>query len=358
MPRYRGLTPGIDIRRIVLPGPVRIVQVRLDLTKVRLESVTATQDVRGYGTLRQVADREHALLAVNGDLAASGAPAHLLLHDGVLVTTGSAAGASLVFDETGARASLGGRPIVIAERTDTDERLRIARWNAGIAPGQMLSAFTEGVPPFALGSDTCWAWLHGTRSGAAITRYQVDSAGCGSSRDAGPGVLLVAPRAGPSGRWVAQLSAGAPIAVGLRAGFGPAFSGFGGVPALVQDGEIVRSRCGPLTCALHPRTAAGITPGCTDDLTATPCRLLIMVVDGRRPGWSIGVTTDRLARLVRRLGAYEAINLDGGASTQVLYGDRSLNRVAPGARRAVVSALIVHRRARDRVVFPLRLARW
>jgi exopolysaccharide biosynthesis protein len=44
---------------------------------------------------------------------------------------------------------------------------------------------------------------------------------------------------------------------------------------------------------------------------------------------------------MRRVGAYEAVNLDGGASSQVLVRGRTVNRVAPGARRAVVSALII-----------------
>jgi exopolysaccharide biosynthesis protein len=68
---------------------------------------------------------------------------------------------------------------------------------------------------------------------------------------------------------------------------------------------------------------------------------LVVVVDGRRAGWSVGMTTHRLAALMRRVGAYEAVNLDGGASSQVSVRGRTVNRVAPGARRAVVSALII-----------------
>jgi exopolysaccharide biosynthesis protein len=38
-------------------------------------------------------------------------------------------------------------------------------------------------------------------------------------------------------------------------------------------------------------------------------------VDGRRPGWSAGMTLTEAARLMRSLGARDAVNLDGGGST-------------------------------------------
>jgi exopolysaccharide biosynthesis protein len=76
-------------------------------------------------------------------------------------------------------------------------------------------------------------------------------------------------------------------------------------------------------------------------LSVTACRVVVVLVDGRRLGWSVGMTTDQLARLMRRLGAVEAINLDGGASSQLIVDGRTVNRVAPGARRAVVSALSI-----------------
>lgn len=75
---------------------------------------------------------------------------------------------------------------------------------------------------------------------------------------------------------------------------------------------------------------------------------MIVVVDGRRTDWSVGVTTQRLARVMHRLGAFEAVNLDGGASSQLIVRGRTRNRVAPGARRAVVSALIIRPMPADR----------
>ena len=57
----------------------------------------------------------------------------------------------------------------------------------------------------------------------------------------------------------------------------------------------------------HPRTAAGVT---VDGHT-----LILLAVDGRQPGHSVGVTLPELAGLMIELGANDAVNLDGGGST-------------------------------------------
>ncbi|QDU72991.1 phosphodiester glycosidase family protein [Mucisphaera calidilacus] len=63
----------------------------------------------------------------------------------------------------------------------------------------------------------------------------------------------------------------------------------------------------------HPRTAVG-----TD---ASGRTLIIAVIDGRRAGWSIGVTLPELAEIMIDAGAMTAINLDGGGSSS-FYFDR------------------------------------
>ncbi|MGQ0701632.1 MAG: phosphodiester glycosidase family protein [Gemmatimonadales bacterium] len=46
-----------------------------------------------------------------------------------------------------------------------------------------------------------------------------------------------------------------------------------------------------------------------------------MVVDGRQLPYSDGMTLRELAELLRGLGAREAINLDGGGSSTLVYAD-------------------------------------
>jgi len=68
---------------------------------------------------------------------------------------------------------------------------------------------------------------------------------------------------------------------------------------------------------LAPRTAAGIDK---DNK-----RLILLVIDGRRPEYSAGVSLDQLGDEMLRLGCHNAINLDGGGSSTMIYRDPDSN---------------------------------
>ena len=80
---------------------------------------------------------------------------------------------------------------------------------------------------------------------------------------------------------------------------------------LVVDGENRGATAQVEPDRRHPRTAAGVT---RDGKT-----LLLLVVDGRQPGWSIGVTLPELAQMLLDAGAWNAINLDGGGSSAMWH---------------------------------------
>ncbi|MFH1437612.1 MAG: phosphodiester glycosidase family protein [Pseudomonadota bacterium] len=71
---------------------------------------------------------------------------------------------------------------------------------------------------------------------------------------------------------------------------------------LESDDEIFKSR--------HPRTGIGYTKD--------ESKVFIVVVDGRQKGWSQGMKTVQLGELFLSLGAYRALNLDGGASSTMV----------------------------------------
>jgi hypothetical protein len=108
----------------------------------------------------------------------------------------------------------------------------------------------------------------------------------------------------------------------------------GGFPALLVGGrdvlglQTVRRAFGD---ARHPRSAVGW------DADAT--RLFFVVVDGRQQH-SDGMTLPELTTLFRRLGASEAINLDGGGSTALVIRGALVNRPSDATgERAVGNAL-------------------
>lgn len=65
---------------------------------------------------------------------------------------------------------------------------------------------------------------------------------------------------------------------------------------------------------VNPRTAAG--------LDAAGKTLILLLVDGRQPNYSEGVTIAELGLLLKEFGAARAINLDGGGSTTLVARDR------------------------------------
>ena len=75
---------------------------------------------------------------------------------------------------------------------------------------------------------------------------------------------------------------------------------------LLQDGIIVA----PTDAALHPRTAVATN--------SSGSKLWLIVVDGRQPQYSEGVTFWELAEIAREAGADTALNLDGGGSSTMV----------------------------------------
>jgi hypothetical protein len=68
----------------------------------------------------------------------------------------------------------------------------------------------------------------------------------------------------------------------------------------------------------------------------------MVVVDGRRPGYSVGMTNFELAQTLVRLGAVTATGLDGGGSSAMAFDGALLNRPSDsGGERAVSEGLFV-----------------
>jgi flagellar hook assembly protein FlgD len=83
----------------------------------------------------------------------------------------------------------------------------------------------------------------------------------------------------------------------------------------------------------HPRTAVG---------QRADGRIIMLVVDGRRPGYSAGMTNFELAQAMIRLGAVTASALDAGGSSTMAFGGELLSRPSDtGGERMVAESLLV-----------------
>jgi hypothetical protein len=107
-----------------------------------------------------------------------------------------------------------------------------------------------------------------------------------------------------------------------------------GHPQIVKKGTAITSySCSSHYCTKNPRTAAGFSE---DRRT-----LYLVVVDGRS-SLSEGMTLAELAQQVEGLGAWDAINLDGGGSTTMwIAGDGVVNDPSDGSQRVVANHLAV-----------------
>ncbi len=121
----------------------------------------------------------------------------------------------------------------------------------------------------------------------------------------------------------------------------------GGWPRLVVDGRSVAAGADSaegtfpsFSAKRHARSGIAVS---RDSAT-----LFLVVVDGLTPGTtsgpSVGMSLPEFADQLIALGAYQALNLDGGGSSTLLAGGRIVNRPSdPGGERAVGNALFVVR---------------
>ena len=91
--------------------------------------------------------------------------------------------------------------------------------------------------------------------------------------------------------------------------------------------------------ARNPRTMIGTAPDGT---------ILLVEIDGRQPGLSIGTTIQETANVMQWLGASKAINLDGGGSSAMIVngadvGHPSDNTPANPTQRAVATSIVLTR---------------
>lgn len=112
----------------------------------------------------------------------------------------------------------------------------------------------------------------------------------------------------------------------------------GAGPLLLRDGDrVLRPEVESISRvfaeARHPRTAVA---------ARADGSLLLVTVDGREPGWSVGMSLTELTDLLLELGAVDGVNLDGGGSTTMVVRGETVNRPSdPNGDRANGDAILL-----------------
>jgi hypothetical protein len=125
----------------------------------------------------------------------------------------------------------------------------------------------------------------------------------------------------------------------IEKNFGPLWDGVMHLitagPLLVENGQpVCQSVMEGFTGTIlgrNPRSALGVTAA---------RKLLLVVVDGRQPGYSVGVTLEEMGYLMAALGATTAVGLDGGGSSQLWAQGKIINQLISGERK-INNALLV-----------------
>ena len=339
------LAPGVTLSTISDPrGPWSGKVVSVAPSAVwRLDTVLAQDALPGLETTSSIARRTGALVAINGDFAlAGGRPAHAFAKDGRLLQTPQLLGRNVAVESRSGAPHLGFASVDVAfEVASSATRAPVAKVNSGPSGSDALAVTTrEGGVLAPEPANSCAARLQPAGApfvdgaGRAAQTYAVGEVRCDGTSPSGAGDLVSAPRGGRWAPLVQGLVAGESVRVAWSLGWRDVLDAIGGNPTLMEGGRVVEGNVSGTDAfsARNPRTAVGYRPDGT---------VLLVTVDGRGADGSVGMTLRELAQLFVRLGASDALNLDGGGSTTMVIGREVQNSPSDGPERAVSSALVL-----------------
>jgi hypothetical protein len=307
-----------------------------------------------------VSRRLRAVAAVNGGyFGADGNPVGVLAADGRLLSEPVGGRSALLLDTppriTALRfdgtVTVGGQAVLLDGVNRVPGAIPACGGRGGDRPTERPDAATTCSDPSEVVLFTPeWSGRTPVARGArtdVVVRGGVVSASQsrGGTRVPGDGYVLAG--TGAAARMLrAAAEPGAAVALDPAIGPGLGADIVGGGPRLLARGRVrLRSLAegfDPISApwfhdsfvaARQPRTLAGVR---------ADGRLLLVTIDGRRPGWSAGVTLGEAARVMRSLGARAALNLDGGGSTAMAVRGRVVSRPSdPSGERPVSDALVV-----------------
>ena len=372
-----GITYTQEITRGSSPQRINILRVNLNAPGVKirtglaLDSISLAGPTLGRETLQNTALRNKALAAVNADFFPfTGDPVGLAIRDGELVSEPLAYRACLGISDMAVRFGVFA-PCGNLMRGDGAAQMKIDGINRVPHSGDTIVLTPRYAATPELDADGCVVTLKNVnlpvRLGQTV-RGTVDSitrlkkgerlprcrAGCVLIAGAGkPGVLLPERfKTGDAAQFRFDLISSGDLPqirrYPSRAGdfltppakplWTDVQTAVGGGPWLVRNGKVVIDGAAEgfskndFIAKKHPRTAVGMT---------RDRQLIFLTVDGRQDT-SEGMTLPELAERMRKWGAEEAINLDGGGSTSMFVAGGIVNGPSDGSLRPIADSLLIY----------------
>ena len=345
----RTLWPGVTVEtgvQFTPNGPVAINVLRGPRPggTTTLEPVLSNDSLLGTETLTSMQRRlatTATTAGVNGDYFTlrSGRPSGVLMRDGALLSPprGSRASAGITTD-----GSLDVRRVSFFGSWQGTGQKRPFNWlNEPPAPGG-LALFTDAYgpqTPAVAGSVAVVLFpFPPAVPGVDLPALAVETIERGGAVPIPQGGAVVVATGESAVALRAEAVAGTEMRfrLTLRPDWPGVIAAIGGGPQIVRNGAPV-FRAGEAFTSRQlspraPRTGVGqLRDG----------RIVLVTVDGRQPGVSVGLTNFELAQALVRLGAVTAMALDGGGSTTMAFDGRLLNRPSGGRERPIASALML-----------------
>lgn len=340
--------------------PLNIHMLKIDLRKILVKPVLAMDQILGQETTSSMAIRYNALAGINGGFSFSNDPWNIYHGDpsGFLVIDGK-----ILSEPTKGRSSFGiyTSPnyiqIPFIDRPNLKTRLLISESKVKIIKGinrkRNKNDFILYTPEWGRSTITDQTGVEIVIEGNKVVAVHI---GKGSSLIPVNGIVLSA--TGEDADWLMEnISPGenAEVIHELTSLNHPGVplplenhSYINAGPVLMADGvkftDYEKERFdADFSIKRHPRTAIGISKDKKS--------LLFVVVDGRQPELSVGMSLEELTDFIAGQGAHHIYNLDGGGSTTMVvkgkvvnsYSDRLLG--VPCERRRCDAILLFQRSA-------------
>jgi exopolysaccharide biosynthesis protein len=373
---FKTLHSGVEYARVdhkIGSDPVKINLLRLDLARTRLDVHHAFDKAIGLETTSSIAKRKNAVAAINAGFFRldrsefAGDAAGVLMIDGELMSesTNTRIGISIqnlkrysvvffnriaaslqlqigkpgaikTFDVSGINRSLGKNEVVVYSPSfgpatmtrETSYEVRLTKCSAGRMIGSFRDDVCRKIEPVRNSSNMT---IPADGFVVAVGSEYVSR----SQDDLSAEIAKLVQKAKSAG--VVRIRK--PILLdGGQFSTDRNVDMTNGVPQLIKAGKIditwEQEKASKSFAEMrHPRTAvAKLKDG----------RFLMMTVDGRQPGVSVGMNLRELAEYLLSLGAVDAMNLDGGGSTTMYVDGKVVNTPSDKeGERKVGDAIVV-----------------
>ncbi len=372
---FKLVHPGVEHAQVnhkIGKDPVKINLLRLDLNKVRLDVHKADDRSIGLETTSSIAARKKAVAAINAGFFRldrsdfAGDAAGVLMIDGLLLSESVNERTGMIMSNGKRRSSVFFNSVRSETQLQLGPRNRLTSFSiSGIDRESKDSEIVLYTPwfgrPIRQSDDATIVVVGRCKAGKIIGSFrnigcrdtEIASGNADQTVPADGYILSLGHKVQGEGAFVRQR-----IAAMIRSNIarnnieirhilmvdGGQYSTdqtvdiTNGVARLIKDGKIdiswEQEKAGKaFVFNRHPRTAvAKMKDG----------KFLMVTVDGRQPGVSVGMTLPELAEYLHSLGAMDAMNLDGGGSTTTVLDGKVVNKPSdPTGERKVGDAIIV-----------------